>query len=65
MMESIGYTKNPRSHRRISLDVSFPLIEWVEHNFRNELNLVGDDPFDFDRAHHRYDAESNKVGVNV
>ena len=47
LLNSIGYKKNQRGHRVFEDRIAGELIEWLHKNFKESLNQVMGDPFDF------------------
>jgi Nucleotide modification associated domain 2 len=60
LLDTIGY-KNQRSHRVFDYIKAARLVEWLQKSFREALNQVSGDPFDFDESQKRYSAGTNKV----
>lgn len=56
----IGY-RNKIGHRVFDYEVAKSLIEWIEGNFNDSLNLVIDDPFNFDQSEAHYSVQTNNV----
>ena len=52
-LKSLGY-KNRQNHRRYTIDQAFPLLNWIETEYRGQFNKVISDPFDFEQSHERY-----------
>lgn len=59
-LASIGY-KNGRNYRVFSTTDAAKLIEWLEESFKESVNTVVADPFDFDRSEKRYSVKGNKI----
>lgn len=61
-LESIGY-KNHRGHSKMLLSNNnvFDFIGGIEQNYKMEMNLVLDDPFDFLGASRRVDQATRKI----
>lgn len=60
LLTKLGY-KNQIGHRVFEDSKATPLVEWIEKSFRNSLNQVSGDPFNFDESQKRYSAGTNKV----
>lgn len=60
LLDAIGY-KNQRSFRKFEDADASGLIEWLHNSFRESLNQVIGDPFDFDVSQKRYSAGNNKI----
>lgn len=60
ILTAIGY-KNRRNYRVFTTDQCALLIQWLSFSFQKSLNQVLDKPFDFDRSHVRYSAETNRM----
>lgn len=60
ILATIGY-KNGRNHRVFCSNEANILIKWLENNFSDCLNLVVDDPFNFENSDAHYSAKSNKI----
>lgn len=53
--------KNGQGHRTYSMDEARCLTAWLFDTFVEEVGIVADDPFDFDRSALRYSSESNTL----
>lgn len=53
LLNSIGYSNN-RNHRVFEPRTANILVEWININFRDSLNQVVGDPFDFGSSEKRY-----------
>jgi hypothetical protein len=60
ILNSLGY-KNGRNYRVFDEARSVPLIEWLRSSFRDSINVVNADPFDFHRSEKRYSVKDNKI----
>jgi hypothetical protein len=60
LLNSIGY-KNGRNYRVFNLNTALGLIDWLQKSFRESLNTITADPFDFDRSEERYSVKGNKI----
>jgi Nucleotide modification associated domain 2 len=60
LLNAIEY-KNGRNHRVFDCKIAARLIEWLHNSFRESLNQVIADPFDFSDSEKRYSASNNKV----
>src|SRR5205807_1502949 len=52
-LKSIDF-KNGRFYRVFPTNVAAGLIDWLETTFKDSLNQVNDDPFDFSQSQKRY-----------
>jgi hypothetical protein len=57
---AIGY-KNGINYRVFAADQCAGIINWLHSSFRDELNQIKADPFDFDISEKRYSADNNKI----
>ncbi|MEM9856501.1 MAG: hypothetical protein AAF843_04070 [Bacteroidota bacterium] len=53
--------ENRVGHRRYDLERGKDIIDWLKHDYSNNLNLVLADPFDFDQSDAHYSFETNLV----
>ena len=53
LLDAIGYSNN-RNHRVFEFSIANALVEWLNINFRDSLNQVIGDPFDFGNSEKRY-----------
>ncbi len=53
--------KNGVGHRKYSYDQAKHLVVWLEEKYRDRLNLVVADPFNFDHSDAHYSVHTNKV----
>jgi hypothetical protein len=60
LLDAIGY-KNGRNYRVFKLNACLGLTDWLQTSFRESLNTVTADPFDFDRSDERYSVKDNKI----
>lgn len=60
LLNTIGF-KNGRFYRVFDANTCACLIDWLHSSFRNSLNQVEADPFDFDKSEKRYSAGDNKI----
>jgi len=60
ILNDIGY-ENKIGHRVFDFSKANDLTNWLEENYLNQLNLVMDDPFNFDKSNSHYSVETNKV----
>lgn len=60
LLGAIGY-KNQRSHRVFEYAEARRLVEWLQNSFRESLNQVSGDPFDFEKSQKRYSAGTNRI----
>jgi hypothetical protein len=60
LLDAMGY-KNSRNYRVFELEDCVELIGWLETSYRQSLNMVTADPFDFDRSEKRYSVKGNKI----
>jgi len=54
LLDTIGYTRNPRDYRVFEDGIAGGLIEWLHNSFGGALNQVIGDPFDFHQSEKRY-----------
>ena len=59
-LDAIGF-KNGRNYRVFDADQCAGIINWLHSSFRDSLNQVKADPFDFDNSEKRYSADKNKI----
>jgi putative DNA base modification enzyme with NMAD domain len=61
LLTALGY-KNRRGYRVFDLEAGFSdVICWLEREFRQELNRVSADPFDFHDCTSRYSVRTNRL----
>ena len=60
LLDGIEY-KNSRDYRVFDYKIAGGLIEWLQKSFKESLNQVLADPFDFMNSERRYSAGNNKV----
>lgn len=60
ILDSMGY-KNGRNYRVYETEDCIELINWLGTSYRQSLNAVMADPFDFDRSEKRYSVKGNKI----
>jgi len=60
ILDNMGY-KNPRNYRRFDYQTSQPLLDWLRLNFRNSINKLVADPFDFAESGRRYSGKRSKI----
>lgn len=60
LLTDIGY-ENRLGHRVFDYQIASGLVEWVENSYRDSLNLVLADPFDFEHNKAHYSYETNKM----
>jgi hypothetical protein len=59
-LDALGY-KNGRNYRVFAADQCAGLINWLYSSFKDSLNQVKADPFDFDKSEKRYSARNNTI----
>jgi Nucleotide modification associated domain 2 len=60
LLEEIGF-RNCRSYRVFECGLCFTLLTWLHGEFRDSLNCVAADPFDFTQSDRHYSAKDNKI----
>lgn len=60
LLNAIGY-KNGRNYRVLDCSTCAVLIDWLEGSFRESLDEVRADPFDFNESEKRYSARDNRI----
>ncbi|MEI6947329.1 hypothetical protein V9K67_09055 [Paraflavisolibacter sp. H34] len=60
ILQEIGY-RNRRGHSVFDYNTAIKLVDWVEEEYKDRLNLVLSDPFDFHRSHSHYSTKTNRI----
>jgi Nucleotide modification associated domain 2 len=60
LLTAIGY-KNSRGYRVFEEHIASNIIDWLKSSFRESINEVIDDPFDFKNSERRYSSGNNKI----
>jgi hypothetical protein len=60
LTDDIGY-KNGIGHRVFNADVAVSIVNWIEEEFKESLNIVVADPFNFDKSDAHYSVHTNKI----
>jgi len=53
--------RNRIGHRVFDLAIAKNIVKWVEENFKESINLVLADPFNFDQCHAHYSVQTNAI----
>src|SRR4029434_8400755 len=63
-LDAIGY-KNGINYRVFADDQCADIINWLHRSYRDELNYIKADPFDFDISEKRYSVGNNKISETI